>query len=197
MKSEFPELNYDKLVDNAFIGVVRDALKHVEKYGLPSNHFFYITIKTKFRGVKLPEFLLQKYPDNMTIILQYEFSNLHVSDKEFGVTLSFNTQNYYIRIPFKSIIAFTDPGVNFSLQFNVPDIYGDDFLYDDDYDEPSLPLSEMWEESGDLIKIYPNKGHENQISESANTDEKKSITEDKSANENDEEKIISIDKFRK
>jgi len=179
MQNEFPDLNYDKLIDSALLGVVREALKHVEKYGLPSNHYFYITIKTKFKGVKLPEFLLQKYPDSITIILQYEFSNLHVSDTEFGVTLSFNTRNYYIRIPFHSIMAFMDPGVNFSLQFNVPDIYGDDFI---DL-EPQLPYTD-WDETDDLIKIYPKKTNQD--------------TQDNAVTiESDEDKIISMDKFRK
>ena len=188
MQTGFPELNYDKLIDNALLGVIRDTLKHVEKYGLPSNHYFYITIKTKFRGVKLPEFLLQKYPDNITIILQYEFSNLHVSDAEFGVTLSFNARNYYIRIPFQAIMAFTDPGVNFSLQFNVPDIYGDDFIEDS---EPQLPYTDLWEETDDLIKIHPEKN----LSNALENKESNSLTNDDSDDKTNN--IISIDKFRK
>ena len=186
MKSSFPELNYDKLVDNAFIGVVRDALSYVEKYGLPSNHYFYITLKTKFRGVSLPEFLLQKYPDTITIVLQYEFSNLHVSEKEFGVTLSFNGQNYYIRVPFKSILAFTDPGVNFSLQFNVPDIYGEDFFEEDN--EPSLPYVDGWH--NESLKILKKNDEEQQ-------EDKEQKQKGKESSDDESDKIISIDKFRK
>lgn len=113
-----PGLNYEELVEIALLDVLKKSLKYVEKYGLPGEHHFYITFKTKHNGVKLPEFLKQKHPDSMTIVLQYEFTNLRVTEKEFGVTLSFNNTNHYIRIPFSSVVAFNDPSVKFSLQFN-------------------------------------------------------------------------------
>ncbi len=116
MKDEF--LNYHKMIDNALLSVVKNSLRQVAKDGLYDGHYFYITFKTDIKGVKVPDFLLKQYPDTLTIVIQHEFSNLSVSDYEFGITLSFNNNDYHIIIPFNSLIVFSDPSVDFSLSFN-------------------------------------------------------------------------------
>ena len=114
-------LNYNDMIDNALVSVVKDALGQVARDGLLDGHYFYFTFKINARGVVVPEFLKKQYPETLTIILQHEYSNLRVGEKEFGVTLSFNNYNYHIIVPFSSLVAFSDPAVNFSLSFNPKD----------------------------------------------------------------------------
>lgn len=110
-------IGYQALTDAALRGVVRAALQKVEKQGLVGSHHFYLTFKTHFPGVELPNFLREQYPDEMTIILQHQFWGLKVSDDEFEVALTFKKMPATLVIPFAALTAFFDPGVQFGLQF--------------------------------------------------------------------------------
>lgn len=111
------QLRYDKMVEAALRGVVRSALKQVGVTGLPGNHHFYLTFRTSYRGVKIPDYLRSQYPGEMTIVLQYQFFGLEVTEDQFSVTLSFNNVHERLVIPFAAITTFADPSVNFALQF--------------------------------------------------------------------------------
>ncbi len=115
------ELRYDRMVEEALLGVVRRALADVSENGLPGNHHFYITFRTDHPGVVLPEHLRQRYPGEMTIVLQHQFWGLEVEEEAFGVTLSFNDVPERLQIPFQAVVAFADPSVRFGLQFDVDD----------------------------------------------------------------------------
>ena len=117
MEQDNFSINYENYMEQSLTHVVRFALLDAEQRGIPSPLAFYISFITDYPGVQMPPFLKAKYPENITIVLQYEFSNLKVSDKEFGVTLSFDGRPYYILVPFAAILSFVDPGVNFALQF--------------------------------------------------------------------------------
>jgi len=110
-------LRYDQMVEEALRGVVRRALSHVAEHGLPGPHHFYVTFDTTHPGVELSPTLRARYPKDMTIILQYQFWGLEVSDDLFFVTLSFNDRHERITVPFEAITAFADPGVKFGLRF--------------------------------------------------------------------------------
>jgi uncharacterized protein len=110
-------IGYQALTDAALRGVVRDALRRIEKQGLIGSHHFYLTFKTKFPGVDIPDFLCEQYPDEMTIILQHQFWGLKVTDDRFEVTLTFKKLPATLIIPFAALTAFFDPGVQFGLQF--------------------------------------------------------------------------------
>jgi hypothetical protein len=110
-------LQYDKLVERALKNVVREALQYVSVHGLPGAHHLYITFRTDYPGVDIPEALRAKYPIEMTIVLQYQFWDLAVGDDGFQVTLSFNDRHQRLVIPFAAVNAFADPSVNFALQF--------------------------------------------------------------------------------
>jgi hypothetical protein len=110
-------IGYQALTDAALRGVVRDALKRVEKQGLVGPHHFCLTFKTGFPGVEIPDFLREQYPEEMMIILQHQFSGLRVKDDFFQVTLSFRKLPATLTIPFTALTAFADPGVQFGLQF--------------------------------------------------------------------------------
>lgn len=110
-------LRYDKMVESALRGVVKKSIEEVMEHGLPGDHHFYITFLTDFPGVKIPDYLRDRYPGEMTIVLQYQFSDLDVNDTRMTVTLSFNNIPEKLEIPLAAISIFADPSVNFALQF--------------------------------------------------------------------------------
>ena len=117
-------IGYQALQDAALRGVVRDALRRIEKQGLIGSHHFYLTFRTKFAGVDIPDFLREQYPEEMTIILQHQFWGLKIGEERFEVTLTFKKLPATLVIPFAALTAFFDPGVNFGLQFRGPDAEG-------------------------------------------------------------------------
>ncbi|MCG8544091.1 MAG: ClpXP protease specificity-enhancing factor SspB [Alphaproteobacteria bacterium] len=110
-------LQYDKLVERALKNVVREALGYVSKHGLPGVHHLYITFRTDHPEVEIPDELRERYPSEMTIVLQYQFWDLLVGEDRFEVTLSFNDRHQRLVVPFAAVNAFADPSVNFALQF--------------------------------------------------------------------------------
>lgn len=114
-------IDYGKLVDEAMHIIVYKVLKIIQEKGLPGNHHFFISFITKYPGVKLSKSLLNRYPREMTIVLQYQFQDLAVDQKGFTVTLSFNGIKEKIYIPFAAITTFADPSVQFGLQFREAD----------------------------------------------------------------------------
>jgi uncharacterized protein len=110
-------LRYDKMVEAALRGVVREALGRAARSGLPGAHHFYITFRTGMPGVAIPDYLREKYPEEMTIVLEHQFWDLAIENDGFGVTLSFQNRPERLTIPFAAITAFADPSVKFGLQF--------------------------------------------------------------------------------
>jgi hypothetical protein len=110
-------IGYQALTDTALRGVVREALRRIEKQGLIGPHHFYLTFRTKAPGVDIPDFLREQYPDEMTIILQHQFWGLKVREERFEVTLTFKKLPATLTVPFEALTAFFDPGVQFGLQF--------------------------------------------------------------------------------
>ena len=115
---------YDEIVQEALRAVVGRVLTTVESGGLPGEHHFYITFKTKAAGVTIPAHLVERFPDEMTIVLQHKFWDLKVTDDGFGVGLTFNQVPTSLFIPYSAITAFVDPSVDFGLQFHVADTDG-------------------------------------------------------------------------
>ncbi len=109
---------YDEIVQDALRAVVGRVLGQVEKDGLPGGHHFYITFKTHAPGVDIPRHLTERYPDEMTIVIQNRYWDLKVSDVGFEVGLSFNQIGSRLVIPFAAITAFHDPEVDFALHFS-------------------------------------------------------------------------------
>src|SRR5258708_2277863 len=111
---------YDKMVERALRGVVRDALKRAAREGLRDGHHFYLGFATQMPGVEIPDQLRAKYPDEMTIVLQHQFWDLEVGEEAVSVTLSFRQQLERLTVPFAAIRSFADPSVNFALEFAGP-----------------------------------------------------------------------------
>ncbi len=110
-------IGYEALTDKALRGVVRDALARVQKQGLIGSHHFYLTFKTHDPGVDIPDFLKERYPDEMTIVLQNQYSGLQVGADGFEVMLTFQKLPCTLAVPFAALTAFADPSVQFGLQF--------------------------------------------------------------------------------
>jgi hypothetical protein len=115
MSEEF--IDYGQLIDDAMHVIVQKALQRVEKSGLPGSHHFFISFLTEYPGVQISEKLRKKYPEEMTIVLQYQFDDLHVTEEGFSVSLSFDNVKEPLRVPFAALSAFADPSVKFGLQF--------------------------------------------------------------------------------
>jgi uncharacterized protein len=112
-------MRYDQLAQQALRGVVREALKKVQKSGLPGEHHFYIAFNTRYQGVELSERIAARYPREMTVVLQHQFWNLHIQEDHFSVELSFDNIPEKLVVPFNAIKGFLDPSVQFGLQFEV------------------------------------------------------------------------------
>ena len=112
------EMNYKVLIEKAMLNMVRDILKKVSKDGLPKNHHFLLTFFSNSKGVIIPDWMREKYPDKMTIIIRNWFENLYVTDKKFEISLNFNNTVERLSIPFNSLELFADPSVDFAISFN-------------------------------------------------------------------------------
>lgn len=110
-------IGYDRIVEDALRGVVREALKRAAGGGLPGEHHFYVTCRTGAPGVVVPPALRKRYPEELTIVLQHQFWDLAVDRESFSVTLSFGGRKEHLEIPFDAITGFADPGVQFALRF--------------------------------------------------------------------------------
>lgn len=112
-------LSYERMVEDALRGVLREALRLTAKQGLPGAHHFYITFDTTAPGVQIAASLKALHPNEMTIVLQHQFWDLIVEEERFGIALSFNGVQQHLSIPFAAVTAFADPHAKFGLQFHV------------------------------------------------------------------------------
>ena len=113
------DIGYQALFQAAKRGVLKEALKiAASDNGLPGNHHFYISFRTRAPGVKMAEHLLSRFPEEMTIVIQHSFWDLTVSENHFEIDLSFDDILERLRIPFASLRGFFDPHVKFGVQFD-------------------------------------------------------------------------------
>ncbi len=150
-------IRYDALIETALRQVVHDAIAKVVQNGLPDEHHFYISFLTHHPGVEIPDYLREKYKDEMTIVLQHQFFGLTLDETGFSVLLSFNNIRERLAIPFEAITTFADPSVNFALQFQnamglgIEEEDGDNDIKPSDSDEKTdLPVEEK---KGEVISL--------------------------------------------
>jgi len=122
---------YDKWIEEALRSVVKRALDQMQDGGLWGNHHFYITFQTEYPGVSMPEKLLAQYPEEITIVLQYEFWDLVVGEDHFEVTLSFDNVRSQLSVPYTAVSAFADPAVKFGLQLKMDAAQEEDEFFED------------------------------------------------------------------
>ena len=112
------KINYSNILKKNMINVFKDVLKSIQNNGINNGHHLYITFKTNSQKVLIPKWLKEKYPKEMTIVIQYEFWNLVVENDYFKITLSFNNVNTDLIVPFDKVISFADPYANFGLKLS-------------------------------------------------------------------------------
>lgn len=113
------DIGYQSLIETAMKGVMRAALKKVVTLGaLPGDHHFYITFRTRTPGVQMADHLKDRFPDEMTIVIQHQYWDFEVYDDRFEIILRFGGVPQHLRIPFAAVTRFFDPSTNFALQFN-------------------------------------------------------------------------------
>ena len=108
-------IKYQKILDKNMLNVFKDILTNIRDRGLSNNNHLYITFFTNHKNVKLPNWLIQKYPEEMTIVIQYEYYDLQINKNNFSISLSFNDIKTNLIIDYDSIISFADPSANFGL----------------------------------------------------------------------------------
>ena len=113
-------IQYQKILNKNLLNVFVEILKEVEKKGLDGKNHLYVTFATNNSKTSVPDWLLQKYPNEMTIVIQHEYYNLSINKTDFKIGLSFNNRKCNLIISFDSVISFADPSSNFGLnyQFN-------------------------------------------------------------------------------
>ena len=132
-------IDYGNLMHVAMRGLIQTVLKEVAAEGLPGAHHFYITFDTTAEDVDMPDWLRQRYPGEMTIVLQHWFEDLVVTDDGFSITLNFGDHPVRMSIPFDALRTFVDPSVEFGLRFESHEDEGEDDEEDDDPEPDPTP----------------------------------------------------------
>ena len=109
-------IDYQKILNDNMINVLKDILQNIENNGLSNNNHLYITFLTSHPKNKIPNWIQEKYPEEMTIVIQYEYYGIKINESNFVITLSFNDIKATLKIHYHSIISFADPSANFGLK---------------------------------------------------------------------------------
>ncbi|WP_289043544.1 ClpXP protease specificity-enhancing factor SspB [uncultured Aliiroseovarius sp.] len=173
-------IDYGNLMHDAMRDLIRRVLEGVASNGLPGEHHFFINFDTHHSGVELADWMRDRFPDDMTIVLQHWFENLSVDENGFGVTLNFGDAPETLYVPYDAINTFVDPSVEFGLRFEMEDAHHPDLhLAGDDADVP--------EEAGPV----EDPEHKKPKSDKGSDDDKADEDSHKDA------EIVSLDSFRK
>lgn len=129
-------IDYGNLMHRAMRGLIQSVLTEVAEHGLPGAHHFFITFDTTHPDVQIADWLKERYPTEMTVVLQHWFENLSVTDEGFSVTLNFGNNPEPMVIPFDALRTFVDPSVEFGLRFETQE------QDDEDEDEEDIEVEE-------------------------------------------------------
>ncbi len=191
-------IRYDLLTQDALRGMVRRVLADAARIGLPGDHHFFISFRTQYPGVSIPLRLEEKFPEEITIVLQHQFWDLTVSDYGFEVGLSFGNAPERLVVPFAAVTAFFDPSVDFGVKFEVDDP-GEEEAEAKPAPAPVRAVSRH--DETELVKEVPSKPARGRKADPV-VEEVTSIasvadTMDEDEKSAESEKIVSLDHFRK
>ncbi len=137
------KIDYGNLMHSAMRGLIQQVLLDVEKNGLPGEHHFFITFDTMHPDVEIADWLSDRYPDEMTVVMQHWYDKLEVTDEGFAVTLNFGDSPEPLYIPYDAIRTFVDPSVEFGLRFETQEDEGDsddaELVDPPEQEEPPVP----------------------------------------------------------
>lgn len=139
-------IDYGNLMHKAMRGLINEVLGDIAANGLPGNHHFFVTFDTMHPDVEIADWLSDRYPGEMTIVIQHQYEDLNVTDAGFAITLAFGDIPEPLYIPYDAIKTFVDPSVEFGLRFETNE---DD---DDQDDAPEAPMEVMADPEGTLKK---------------------------------------------
>lgn len=128
-------IDYGNLMHEAMRSLIRHVLTDVSENGLPGAHHFFISFDTGHPDVEIADWLAERFPDDMTIVMQHWFEGLEVSEDGFSITLNFGNQPERMYIPFDAIRTFVDPSVEFGLRFETQES-------DDDEDDDEIDVAD-------------------------------------------------------
>jgi len=132
-------IDYGNLMHRAMRGLIQEVLQDVSDHGLPGNHHFFITFDTRHPDAQLADWLRERYPEDMTVVMQHWYDKLDVTDDGFSVTLNFGDSPEPLYVPYDAIKTFVDPSVEFGLRFENQDGEEEDEDDNDQPDETSAP----------------------------------------------------------
>lgn len=138
-------IDYGNLMHRAMRGLIQEVLVAVQKDGLPGNHHFFVTFDTMHPDVEMADWLSDRYPGEMTVVIQHWFADLDVTNEGFTITLNFGDSPETLYVPYDAIKTFVDPSVEFGLRFETQDEDSDSLA--DDVAE--APMDEMVESDDD------------------------------------------------
>lgn len=187
-------IRYDLLAQEALRGVVRRVLTDAARDGLPGEHHFYVTFKTGHPGVRISSRLREKYPDEITIVLQHQFWDLLISDTGFEVGLSFGGAPERLLVPFEAVSGFFDPSVQFGLKFEV--------ITEEPVADDAIPASKGSEPAPVAPVAAATRSKEPATAAAPAATEKAPLSVVKPASDDkpeggEAEKVVSLDTFRK
>lgn len=133
-------IDYGTLMHRAMRGLIQTVLEDVARDGLPGAHHFFITFDTTHPGAELADWLRERYPSEMTVVLQHWYENLVVTDEGFSITLNFGNNPEPMVIPFDALRTFVDPSVEFGLRFESQSSEDEDDEEDDDIEVEEEPV---------------------------------------------------------
>lgn len=140
-------IDYGGMMHRAMQGLIADVLASVAETGLPAGHHFFITFDTRDPDVEMADWLRERYPEDMTIVLQHWFDALEVTHDRFAVTLNFGNQPERLVVPFDALRSFVDPSVEFGLRFETQ--AEDDEDADPEADQPDVSAGHDDDDSAD------------------------------------------------
>ncbi|AMY69111.1 SspB family protein [Frigidibacter mobilis] len=144
------QIDYGNLMHRALRGLIQEVLQDVADHGLPGAHHFFITFDTTHPGARLADWLRDRYPQEMTVVMQHWFDNLVVDDEGFAITLNFGDMPEPLYIPFDAVRTFVDPSVEFGLRFETQDSDDDE---DDEEDEAEVEEDDAPKQDAEVVRL--------------------------------------------
>ncbi len=144
------QIDYGNLMHRALRSLIQEVLQDVADHGLPGAHHFFITFDTQHPDAKLADWLRDRYPQEMTVVMQHWFDNLVVDDEGFAITLNFGDMPEPLYIPFDAVRTFVDPSVEFGLRFETQDSDDDE---DDEEDEAEVEEDDAPKQDAEVVRL--------------------------------------------